>query len=129
MQFLARLTNIFSNETGITRRLFHSPPRDALEELVNDLRREMYGMDRQEEAVVKRLIANSGQRVTICRSTVAVAKKGKPCYLKEGSQVKIAKIPFQIDADRGVQVVVVDQYGNYMSLKLSDYIRDICADR
>jgi hypothetical protein len=125
MQILAKLTNIFLVEAGIVRRFFRSSSRNALVELAGDLKREMYGMDTYEQAVVNEVMVKTGQAVTIRRNTIAFGKNDKPCHLEKGSQVRIPGIPFRIDADRGLQIVVLDQNNRHVSMRLSDYMRDV----
>ena len=125
MQILAKLTKMFINEPGIMRRFTRASTRNTTAALVDDLRRELYGMDMHEQAVVMQLVARAGQDVTIRRDTVAFGKNGKPCYLGNGSKVNLSKNPLRIDPDAGVRVVMLDQGNNYISIKLSDYIKDI----
>jgi hypothetical protein len=127
MQLLAKLTKFFQKEPGLVRRFARPAPRDPLDDLVNDLKRELYGMDMREENAVRQILTSTGQWVTICRDTIAFGRKGEPCALERGSQVKIPGIPLQLDADRGVQVVVMDRKNQSLSMRLPDFIRDVCS--
>jgi len=127
LQLLETLTRYFRNAPGIGRRMSRPSPPDRLDELVNDLKRELYGMNVREEAAVRHILSNTGQRITICRDTIAFGRKGKPCVLEKGSHVTIPGVPLQIDADQGVQVVVIDRKNQYLAMRLPDYIRDVCT--
>jgi hypothetical protein len=127
MQLLAKLTKALGHEPGIVHRLAHWSTRRNSAEPADALKRELYGMGVREQAVVKQVIAMTGQAVTIRKDTVAFGKKGRPCYLEQGSQVTISENPLRIDAETGVQVVVVDPGGKPLSIRMSDYIRDVYA--
>jgi hypothetical protein len=125
MKILTKFTKVFGNDPGIVRWLAHLSTRRTPAELDDELRRELYGMDMREQAVVRQVISSAGQVVTVRRDTVATGKKSIPCYLKKGGQVKISTNPLRIDPAGGVQINVLDQRDKYLSIKLSDYIRDI----
>ena len=95
MHILAKLTKIFRIEPVIVRRIVRPSPRDEVSELVNELKREMYGMDVHEQAVVNEIMLRIGQAVTIRRDTIAFGKNDRPCHLETGSQVRIPRIPFR----------------------------------
>lgn len=125
MQILTKFTKVFGNDPGIVRWLAHLSTRRTPAELDDELRRKLYGMNMREQAVVRQVISSAGQVVTVRRDTVATGKKSIPCYLKKGRQVKISTNPLRIDPAGDVQINVLDQRDKYLSIKLSDYIRDI----
>jgi hypothetical protein len=126
MQILTKFTKVFGNDPGIVRWLARLSTRRTPAELADDLRRELYSMGRREQVAARQVISRAGQVVTVRRDTVATGKKSRPCYLKEGSQVKISTTsPLRIDPAGDVQVNVLDQSDKDLTIKLSDYIRDI----
>jgi hypothetical protein len=125
MQTLTKFTKILGNAPGIVRRLAQLSTRRTSAGLADDLRRELYGMSMREQAVVRQVISMAGQVVTVRLDTIAFGKKSRPCYLEKGSQVKISKNPLRLEPEGGVQVIVLDQSNKYLSITLSDYIRDI----
>ena len=125
MQILAKLTKFIGNDPGIVHRLAHWSTRRTGVDSADELKRELYGMNLREQAVVEQVLAKIGQPVTIRRDTVAFGKKGRPCYLEQGSRVKISANPLRVEPETGLQVVVVGPGGKKMSMRMSDYIRDI----
>jgi hypothetical protein len=126
MQILTKLTKVFGNDHGIVLRLAHLSTRRTPAELADALRRELYGMGRREQVAARQVISRAGQVVTVRQDTVATGKKSRPCYLKKGSQMKISTTsPLRIDPAGDAQVNVLDQSNKYLTIKLSDYIRDI----
>jgi hypothetical protein len=125
MQILTKLTKVFGNDPGIVRWLARLSTRRTPAELADDLRRELYCMGRREQVAARQVISRAGQVVTVRQDTVATGKKSIPCYLKKGRQVKISTNPLRIDPAGDVQVNVLDLSDKYLTIKLSDYIRDI----
>lgn len=122
MQIHTKLTNIFRNTSGLIRRFAFLSTREDSAELVDNLRRELYGMNMREQTAVDQLILRAGQAVTVRESTIAFGKKNTSCLLEKGSHVKISKHPLRLDENGNLQVLLLNQSNKYVSLRLSDYI-------
>ena len=124
-----KLTNIIRNTPQFFRRFAHLSSREDSEkyrenraQLVDNLRRELYGMTMREQAAVDQLILRAGQAVTVREPTIAFGKNSTFFFLEKGSHVKISRHPLQLDENGNVRVIVINQSNKYLSLTLSDYI-------
>lgn len=127
MQIFPRLSNLLRNKAGIGHVNPPSSARIMSGDASSRLERELYGMDAQEQAVVRRIISMAGQAVPVRQDTVAIDRKYKPRYLEQGRQVRIAENPFYMDSRGGARIIVSDENNQQLFIKLSDYLQDIHA--
>jgi hypothetical protein len=121
MQIHTKLTRIFRNTPHLIQRLANLSSRGNIAEFADNLRREMYGMNKRDQAAVTQVLSQAGQAVTVHEPTIAFGKNAF-LLLEKGSQVKISKHPLRLDDNGNVQVIVFDQSNKYLFLRLSDYI-------
>ena len=126
MQFLPRISKKIRNQFGTGHVNRHSSTRVKPDELMSNLKRELYGMDIQEQLAVKQAITMAGQVVQIRQATVAINKNGRPCNLDKGRLVEMSEVPLAFDSQGHVQINVIDKVRKkQMFITLSDYIRNI----
>jgi hypothetical protein len=128
MQILPSLSNVFKSKPGIARRFMHRSLRKASGESPDRLERILYGMAIHEQGVVMRLISMAGETVPVQNDTMGIRKNNTPCYLYEGTQIRISDSPLLIDHQGEVRINVFDENNKPLSLRLSDYILDIDAN-
>jgi hypothetical protein len=124
MHIHTKLTNIFRNTPRLVQRLTSFSGRGNTAELSDNLRRELYGMNKRDQFAVMQVISQAGQAVTVREPTMAIGKNTFS-LLGKGSQVKLSKHPLRLDENGNVQVIVVDQSNKCLFLRLSDYISAI----
>jgi hypothetical protein len=125
MQIFPMLSKVFRIKSGIDRRAAYPATRTVSGKLVGDLERELYGMELHEQMLVRQIISMAGQVVPVRQDTIAFDKKNAPCYLQKGRRLKISENPFSFGSGGPMHVNVVDEKSKYLSIRLSDYIRDI----
>ena len=82
-------------------------------------------MGMRERGAVRQILAMAGQVVSVRQDTVAVDKTRKPIFLGSGTQVKISEYPLTIDPQGEIHVNICNENNNKISIRVSDYMRDI----
>jgi len=129
MQILQGFSHIFRNKVSIGNRHARLPSRTSPRELTNDLERRLYGMDMQEQSIVKQIFAMAGDAVLIKQDTFATDKKNQPYYIEKNRKVRLSGNPLTFDRQGEVRINIIDESDNSLSMRLSDYIEDIYANR
>ena len=129
MQILQRFSHVFRNKLDIGNRRALSATRMPPRELTGDLERQLYGMDMHEQSIVRQVLAMPGEVVLVRQDTFSTDKKNNPCYLEKGRQVRISENPLTLDRQGDVRINILDECDKSLSMRLSDYIEDICANR
>ena len=125
MHLHTKTTRFLKNTPVLIRRIEYFLVRKNTATLSDELRREMYGMDKREQLVINQVISMAGQVIALRQNTVGITKKNKYFLLEEGSQVKISKNPFMVDQEGNVYVIVLDKSYKYLAIRLTDYITDV----
>jgi hypothetical protein len=125
MQIMHGISHIFRNKLSIGSRHTDSPHG----ELSSDLDRRLYGMGMREQSIVKQIFAMAGDDVFIQQDTFAIDEKNHPCYLETGRKVRLSKSPLTFDREGDVRINILDESDKFLSMRLSDYIEDIYANR
>ena len=128
MQTLQWLSRTFRKKVDIGNRRALSVTRMSPSELTGGLERQLYGMSMHEQSIVKQVPAMSGETVIVRQNTFALDKKNNPCHLEEGRQVRISENPLTLDRQGDVRINILDESDKPLSMRLSDYIEDICAN-
>lgn len=129
MQILQGFSHIFRNKVSIGNRHARLPSRTSPSELTSDLERRLYGMGMQEQSIVKQIFAMAGDAVLIYQDTFAIDKKNQPYYLEKNKKVRLSENPLTFDRQGEVRINIIDESDNSLSMRLSDYIEDIYANR
>ena len=119
------LENIYRKLPVLVRRLVYLLTRKNTAALNDYMKRELYGMEAREQAVVSQVISMAGQVIAVRRDTVAINKKLRLRLLQEGDQLRISKKPIRFDKKRNIYIALLDNSYNNLAIKLSDYITDI----
>jgi hypothetical protein len=119
------LEDIYRKLPVLVRRLVYLLTRKNTAALNDYMKRELYGMEAREQAVVSHVISMAGQVIAVRRDTVAINKKLRLRLLQEGDQLRISKKPIRFDKKRNIYIALLDNSYNNLAIKLSDYITDI----
>jgi hypothetical protein len=119
------LEDIYRKPLVLMRRLVYLLTRKNTAALSDYMKRELYGMEVREQAVVSQVISMAGQVIAVRRDTVAINKKLRLRLLQEGDQLRISKNPIRFDQKRNIYVALLDSSYSNLAIKLSDYITDI----
>jgi hypothetical protein len=129
MQILQRFSNVFRNKIAIGNRHEHLAKCTSPSELTSDLERQLYGMGMQEQSIVRHILNMAGYAVLVQEDTFATDKKNKPYYFEKGRKVRISEDPLTFDRQGDVRINILDESDHSLSMRLSDYIHDIYANR
>ena len=129
MQILQRFSDVFRHKLSIGTGHAHLPFRTSPRELTSDLERQLYGMGMREQSIVKQILTMAGDAVLIQQHTFAIDKKNHPCYLEKGKKVRISENPLIFDRQGDAHINILDETDKSLSMRLSDYIEDIYANR
>lgn len=127
MQILQRISRVFRNNIEVGNRRALAATGMSACEPTSDLKRKLYGMSFHEQAIVKQVLTMPGESVLVRQDTFATDKKKKLCCLEKGRRVKIAENPLTFDRQGDACINVYDECDKSLSMRLSDYIEDICA--
>jgi hypothetical protein len=128
MQTLQWFSRAFRKKVDIGNRCALSVARMSPSELTGDLERQLYGMSRNEQSIVKQVLTMPGEAVLVRQDTFAIDKKNKLCPLEKGRQVRISENPLTLDRQGDARINILDESDKPLSMRLSDYIEDICAN-
>ena len=129
MQILPRLSTFFKNQSRIGRVNVYPSTQTTSGDLRDEIERKLFGMDVQQQVVVKQIISMAGQAVPVKSDTIAIDRNHKPYYLGQGKQVKISENPLLFDTKGNAHIIVIDESDHDIFIKLSDYILDIYEAR
>jgi hypothetical protein len=106
----------------------HTSVRKASGQSTDELDRILYGMEMHEQRVVRQVISMAGEAVPVQNDTIGIGKNNTPRYLEKGTLIRISASPLLPDHQGVVHIKVFDERNQSLSLRLSDYIRDIYVD-
>jgi hypothetical protein len=129
MQLLQRFSHAFRDKLSFSKDRARSPISMSARELMVDLNRQLYSMRPQEQSVVGQILTMAGEPVLIEQDTFAIDKKNNPRYLGKGQKVRISKCPLTFDLWGDARINILDESDKPLSMRLSDYIQDIHANR
>ena len=127
MKILSRLSGVFRARRGGSAGEVGSPRQVVSDELMSELRRELYGMGLREQLAVKQLVLMAGEMVLVHHDTVAMTRRKTPVCLKKNQRVRISDDPLAFDPQGRIQVNLLGERGRKLSVSLSDFSRGICV--
>ena len=125
MQIFPSLSKVLRSKSRIFHRKPHLVSTGSPD---HDLERELYGMDYHEQHVIRRIMAMAGQAVPVRVDTLAFDRKSAPRYLEKGRRLVLSDTPVSLVSPQDLRVNVFDEKNKYLSIRLSDYLRDIYED-
>ena len=129
MRFAQKLSHAFRNTLSFRIGHTHLPKRTSPRNSTADLKRQMYGMSAHDERLLRQILAMSGDAVLVEQDTFGIDRKNSPHYLRRGEEVKVATNPLTFDSQGEAHVSILDQSDNILSMRLSDFVHDIQANR
>lgn len=129
MEFMHRFTGAFRNKLIIGNRHAQLEGHMSSHDSRDDMERKLFGMDVQEQSIVRHVLTMIGDAVLVKEDTFATDKKNNPYYLEKGRKVRITDDPLTLDRQGNARINILDESNNVLSMRLTDYIQDIYADR
>ena len=129
MQFANKLSRVFRKTHSF--RIGHTPlpKRMPARNLKVDLERQMYGMSAHDELLLRQILAMAGDAVHVEQDTFGIDRNNNPHYLRRGQEVMVAKNPLTFDPQGEAHISILDEGGIILSMRLSDFVHDIQANR
>jgi hypothetical protein len=129
MQFANKLAHVLRKTHAF--RIGHTllPKPVPARNLTGDLERQMYGMSAHDELLLRQILAMAGDAVHVEQDTFGIDQKNNPHYLRRGQEVMVAKTPLTFDPQGEAHVSILDEDGIILSMRLSDFVHDIQANR
>lgn len=127
MRFMHRLSRALRNKLPFHHGPTYLPTRMSPGELMGDVKRKLYGMSVQDEAIARQILAMAGAVVLVEQDTFGIDRKNNPRYLRRGQEVRISKNPLTFDLEGETRIRILDASDNILSMRLTDFVHDIQA--
>ncbi len=127
MRFVQRLSHAFRKTLALRKIPTLLQTRMPSGELTGSVKRQLYGMSAQDESIARQVLAMAGDAVLVEQDTFGIDRKNKPRYLRRGQEVTISKNPLTFDIEGEARIGILDESGNVLSMRLSDFVHDIHA--
>jgi len=129
MQILQRFSHVLRNKLDFSNGRSPSKTRIPPHESTGDLERQIYGMGKHEQSIVRQVLSMPGEALIVRQDTFAIDKNNNPYYLEKGRQIRISENPLTFGQLGDALMNILDEGGKTLSIRLSDFIEDIYTNR
>ena len=127
MRFVERLSHAFRKKLALRNIPALLQTRMPSGVSMAAAKRQLYGMTAQDQSVAKQILAMAGDAVLVELDTFGIDRANKPRYLRRGQEVTVSRTPLTFDPEGEARIRILDESGNVLSMRLSDFVHDIHA--